>query len=96
MRISVTRRGGLTGIPLHGEVDTSELPTDEARRAEDALHLLPDAGAAASLPHPDGFQYELAFSPPGGAARSTLINEGDVPDGLLPLIKTAMGRGTLG
>lgn len=96
MRIRVTRRGGLAGIPLRGEVDTAELPTDEARVAEDALHLLPDAGAVASLPHPDGFQYELAYSPTGGAARSTLINEGDVPDGLRPLIQTAMGRGTLG
>jgi hypothetical protein len=96
MRIRITRRGGLAGIPLRGEVDTSELPPEQARLAEEALHSLPDNRAAAPLPHPDGFQYEIAFSQDDGAARSMLIDEAEVPDGLRPVIQTAMGRGTLG
>ena len=47
-------------------------------------------------PHPDGFQYEIAFAPADGAARSLVLNEGDVSDALRPVIATAMGRGTLG
>ncbi len=96
MRIRVTRRGGLAGIPLRGEIDTSELPPDQARLAEETLHSLPDTRAAAPLPHPDGFQYEIGFSQDDGAARSMLIDEAEVPDGLRPVIQTAMGRGTLG
>jgi hypothetical protein len=96
MRIRVTRRGGLAGIPLHGEIDTSELPPEQARLAEDALHALPETAADTPPRHPDGFQYEIAFSPADGPARSMLIDEADVPDGLRPVIETAMGRGTLG
>ncbi|MDQ6670101.1 MAG: hypothetical protein M3069_05035 [Chloroflexota bacterium] len=95
MRIQVTRRGGLAGIPLRGEVDTSELPGDEGTLAEDALHLLPDSAAGAPQ-HPDGFQYEIAFSPPNGASRSTLVDESEVPDVLRPVIQAALNRGTLG
>jgi hypothetical protein len=96
MRIRVTRRGGLAGIPLRGEIDTAELPPEQGMLAEAALHALPDNPAGAPPSHPDGFQYEIAFAPANGAARSMLIDEAAVPDGLQPLIQTAMGRGTLG
>ncbi len=95
MRIHVTRRGGLAGIPLRGEVDTSELPGDQGTLAEDALHLLPDSAAGAPQ-HPDGFQYELAFFPPNGALRSTLVDEAQVPDSLRSAIQAALDHGTLG
>ncbi len=96
MRIRVTRKGGLAGIPVRGEIDTSELPTDQARLAEDALNTLPEAAAGGLPRHPDGFQYELAYTLDNGASRATLMDEADVPDGLRPVITTAMGRGTLG
>jgi hypothetical protein len=96
MHIRVTRRGGIAGIPLRGEIDTAELPPDQARLAEEALHTLPVTAAEAPPHHPDGFQYEIAFSPTQGPARSMMIDEAEVPDGLRPLIDSAMGRGTLG
>jgi hypothetical protein len=96
MHIKVTRRGGIAGIPLRGEIDTAELPPDQARLAEQTLHTLTDTAAEAPPRHPDGFQYEIAFSPGHGLARSMMLDETDVPDGLRPLIDTAMGRGTLG
>jgi hypothetical protein len=96
MRVKVVRRGGLAGIPLRGEIDTAELPPEQARLAEAALHALPAQGAEAPVPHPDGFQYEIAFSPQAGAERSMLVNEGELPEELRPVIQTAMGRGTLG
>jgi hypothetical protein len=96
MYIRVTRRGGIAGIPLRGEIDTAELPPDQARLAEEALHTLPDSAAGAPPHHPDGFQYEIAFSPTQGAARSTMLDEAEVSDALRPVIDTALRRGTLG
>jgi len=96
MQIHITRRGGLAGIPLRGEIETSELPPQQARLAEEALQRLP-VGAPPTAPrHPDGFQYEIAFSPAEGAGRSMVIDESEVSDALRPVIETAMGHATLG
>ena len=96
MHIRVTRRGGIAGIPLRGEIDTTELSSDQARLAEEALHTLPDTTTEAPPGHPDGFQYEIAFSPAQGAARSMMIDESEISDALRPVIETAMRRGKLG
>jgi hypothetical protein len=96
MRVRVVRRGGLAGIPMRGEIETSELPAQQAALADAALHSLPADAAPAPPHHPDGFQYEIAFSPADGASRSMLIDEADVSDALRPVIETAMGHATLG
>jgi len=96
MHIRVTRRGGLAGIPLSGEIDTTELPPQQATLAEAALHKLPIGTPKAPPGHPDGFQYEIAFSPSGGESRSLVIDEAEVSAALRPVIETAMRRGTLG
>ena len=91
MQVQVTRRGGLMGIPLSGQVDTSELPADQSRAAERALQKLPDSSAPTPS-HPDAFLYELSF----GGGRSVAIDESDLTDDLRPLIDAALDRGTLG
>jgi hypothetical protein len=96
MHVRVTRRGGLAGILLRGELQTSELPAQQATLAEEALQKLPADRPPSPPRHPDGFQYEIAFSPPDGAARSLVIDEAEVSDALRPVIETAMSRGTLG
>lgn len=90
------RRGGLAGIPLRGELETSELTAEQAKSAEAALHGLAAAKPPATPSHPDGFQYEIAFSGADGAARTALIDENEVSDALRPVIEMATSRGTLG
>ena len=96
MHVHITRRGGLAGIPMRGDIETAELPPDQARLAEEALDRLPVDAPPAAPRHPDGFQYEIAFSPRDGASRSTVIDEAEVSDALRPVIETAMGHATLG
>ena len=97
MRIRVIRRGGLAGIPMRGEIETTELPQSQALLAEQALQKLPIDAPPVPPRHPDGFQYEIAFSPDGsGADRSLVLDEAEVSDALRPVIDTAMGRATLG
>jgi hypothetical protein len=83
---------------MHGEVETTELPRHQAILAEEALQRLPVDAPPTPPHHPDGFQYEIAFSPVdgNGGSRSLVIDESEVPDALRPVIDTAMGRATLG
>ncbi len=96
MRVRVVRRGGLAGIPLRGEVDTLELPAEQARLVEERLHGLPADKPAAPPLHPDGFQYGLEFPDAGGQSRSVTLDESEIADDLRPVIQRAMERGTLG
>ena len=96
MRVRVVRHGGLAGIQLRGEVDTAELPADQARAAEDRLQNLPTDKPAAPPSHPDGFQYALEFSGAGGESRTVTLDEAEIGDDLRPLVQAAMQRGTLG
>jgi hypothetical protein len=96
MRVQVTRRGGLAGIPLHGELETAELPPEQARAAEEALRQLPADRAPSPPTHPDAFQYDIAFSDAGVGARTVTLDETELTDDLRPIIDTAMSRGTLG
>jgi hypothetical protein len=96
VRVHVVRRGGLAGIPLRGELETSELTANQAAPAEAALQGLAVGKPPAPPSHPDGFQYQLTFSGADGAARTVTIDEAEVSDALRPVIEMAASRGTLG
>jgi hypothetical protein len=96
MHVRVVRRGGLAGIALRGEVDTTQLGPDQAKAVEDVLHELPSDKPAAAPQHPDGFQYDIAFSGAGGEPHSVSLDEAEVSDQLRPLIEAALKGGTLG
>jgi len=96
MRVRVVRRGGLAGIAVTGEVDTGELPAEQAKAVEDRLHRLPLDKPTPPPGHPDGFQYALEFPGPRGESRSITLDESEVDDNLRPVIQKAMERGTLG
>ena len=60
MRIRVRRVGGIAGnIALAAELETADLPSDDAARLEQALGGLPWGAPAAEPPHPDAFRYEV-------------------------------------
>jgi hypothetical protein len=87
MQVTVIRRGGLAGVALRGDADTSELPSE----AEAALKKLVAVGSADVAPsHPDGFLYELTF-----AGKSVTIDESQIFDELRPVIDAAMSKATL-
>ena len=94
MHVKVVRRGGIAGVALRGEVDTASLPRHEAAAAQQALSRLPDKEAAAPR-HPDGFQYEIAYSD-RGAQRSLKLDESEISDALQPVIDAAMENASLG
>src|SRR5215208_4374642 len=48
MRVKVTRRGGLAGVALRGEVETTTLSPKKARAAEAALKTLRARGPASA------------------------------------------------
>jgi hypothetical protein len=60
VRIRVRRLGGIAGnIAVAAELDTADLPADDATRLEEALGGLPWGTPAAAPPHPDAFRYEV-------------------------------------
>jgi hypothetical protein len=91
MQVSVVRRGGLAGVSLSGDAETSELPPPTAATAEAALRSLPPGKSAGAPSHPDGFVYELSFN-----GRSVTLDESEISDELRPLTDLAMSRATLG
>jgi hypothetical protein len=91
VRVTVVRRGGLAGVALHGDAETTALPGSAAAAAEGALKKLPAGKAAAAPAHPDGFHYELSFE-----GQSAALDESEVTDELRPLIDAAMAHAKLG
>jgi hypothetical protein len=90
MRITVVRRGGLAGVALRGDADTSELSPPTATAAEEALKNLPSRGSEIAASHPDGFLYELSFD-----GNSVTLDESQISDDLRPIIESAMSKGRL-
>ena len=72
MRIRVRRVGGIAGnIALAAELETAELPPDDAARLEEALGGLPWGAPAGEPAHPDAFRYEVDL--PDEPARGTAV-----------------------
>ena len=91
MRIRVRRVGGIAGnIALAAELETGQLPPDDAARLEQALGGLPWGAPAAEPPHPDAFRYEvdLPDEPDRGTA---VLGEQEMERGMA-LLRTQLKR----
>ncbi len=98
LRIELTRSGGFAGLTTTvGELDTSELPEDEAREVEAMVHeadmpkLLTDSpikGKGA-----DRFQYHLALEDDSGR-RELTVSEDQMPEELRPLVERLRAAGS--
>jgi hypothetical protein len=72
VRIRVRRVGGIAGnIALAAELETTDLPSEDAARLEGALGGLPWGAPAAEPPHPDAFRYEVDL--PDDPERGTAV-----------------------
>ena len=86
MRIRVRRLGGIAGnIALAAELETSDLPSGDAARLEEAVGALPWGAPAPEPPHPDAFRYEvdLPDEPDRGTA---VLGEAEMDRGMEPLL----------
>jgi hypothetical protein len=85
-RITVTRRGGIAGLPRTGSGTMDDLPSEQAAAAR-AVLAGTEWGAAADRPkHPDAFTYEVSVEGANGS-RSRSFAEHELPDDLRPLVK---------
>ena len=91
MRIRVRRVGGIAGnIALAAELETADLPAEQASQLEEALGGLPWGAPAPEPPHPDAFRYEvdLPDEPDRGTA---VLGEAEMERGMA-LLRTQLKR----
>jgi hypothetical protein len=100
MRVRITRRGGLAGIPLSAELDTASFDKDTAARLDAALQKVVRGASGRGAPeraapaHPDAFTYEIALPDQGGLPAQ--VGEHDMPAELEPLLRELTDKGELG
>jgi len=95
VRIRVRRVGGIAGnIALAAELETADLPADQATRLEEALGGLRWGAAAPEPPHPDAFRYEvdLPDEPDRGTA---VLGEAEMTHGMEPLHTQLKSHGVI-
>jgi hypothetical protein len=90
LRIELTRSGGYAGLTTKlGELDTEELPEDEARAVEELVQKADVPSLLADSPMrgegADRFQYHLAIEDESGR-HELAMSEDRIPDALRPLI----------
>ena len=91
MRIRVRRVGGIAGnIALAAELETAQLPPDDAARLEDVVAGLPWGAEAGVPPHPDAFRYEVQL--PDEPGRGTAVLEESEMAGDRDLLRTHLQR----
>ncbi len=89
------RTGGIAGIAMRGELDTSELPDGEAAGVEDAVRDL--AGHSPDgPPNPDGFRYEITPVGEHADLAPIVIDERHLPQPLKGAVAAAARSGELG
>jgi hypothetical protein len=91
VRIRVRRVGGIAGnIALAAELETAQLPPDDAARLEEVVAGLPWGAEAGVPPHPDAFRYEVEL--PDEPDRGTAVLEESDLVGDRDLLRTHLQR----
>jgi hypothetical protein len=94
MRVDVIRRGGLAGVAVHAALDTAQLATADATRAEAALRNLPWGRSPAVPTRADRFRYEV-IAVESGHQRHVELGESEIPDPLRPLLELLPEHGQI-
>ena len=96
MKLHLARSGGFANIQIQGTVDTTDLPSELACRAERLLS--PDSLARAkgedNPQMADGYVYELVVWPEGaeGSSRSYPLSEADTSSEVMETLDDVMGE----
>jgi hypothetical protein len=91
VRIRVRRVGGIAGnIALAAELETAQLPPDDAARLEEVVGGLPWGAEVGAPPHPDAFGYEVEL--PDEPDRGTAVLEESDLVGDRDLLRTHLQR----
>jgi hypothetical protein len=86
--LRIRRLGGIAGVRLRTELDTSELPPALGARVEEAVRSL-SGHSPTEPPHPDAFRYEIdRIDDPSSAPVS--IDERDLSPELRDLVEQAV------
>lgn len=92
MRLLIRRRGGIAGVTLRAEVDTADLPAEEAASLEAAVRDLAERSPATA--QPDAFRYEITpLEDPG--SRPVLVDQRDLSPDLRRLIDRVAKSGEI-
>jgi hypothetical protein len=98
LRIELTRSGGYAGLTSKlGELDTSELPEEEAREIEGMVEKanVPELQAASPITGKgaDRFQYDIAFEDENGR-RELIVSEDKMSEALRSLVDRVKAAGS--
>src|SRR5690242_9211995 len=83
VRVQIKRRGGLAGLTLGAELDTSKMDGETAARVEHALESVVCSPPAPVPAQPDRFAYEITLPDRG---KSVTVAEQQLPEELVPLV----------
>jgi hypothetical protein len=91
--LRIRRLGGIAGVTLRAELDTSKLPAEHVQQVEESVRELAGRRPGAP-PLPDAFRYEITpLDEPESS--SILLDERDVPADLSGLIKALTELGEI-
>jgi hypothetical protein len=90
VRVQIKRRGGLAGLTLGTEVETSKLDPHAAARVEHAVESVVASPPAPEPAQPDRFHYEITLPDRG---KSVTVAEQQLPEGLEPLVAALADKG---
>jgi hypothetical protein len=94
MRVQITRRGGLAGIPLSLDTDTRTFDQKIAEQLDVVLQELVTRHEKPRLPpHPDAFEYDIVLP---DLKRTTRLGESELPPQLQPLLQELKRHGNRG
>lgn len=90
MKVSITRGGGLAGVPIRTELSTDELPADAARALEEHARAIAPAEPPGGR-SPDEMSYTVVVESEDGR-REAHYTDGTLPDDVRALVAWADER----
>jgi hypothetical protein len=96
MKVTLTQAGGYAGLVRTTELDSSQLPADEASTLAALVREVAEAGARPqTAPHPDALEFELRTVDDDGRTRVVVLHD-PLPPAAQRLVKFIREKATTG